>query len=60
MDNQKKQQQFESREIAGRTFDFDDYNKEGQVASGLAETHEQLSDHYSGVGDTVENRDEKI
>ncbi|RFU65344.1 YozQ family protein [Peribacillus glennii] len=60
MENNKKKQPFDSSGIAGRTFDFDDYNKDDEVSSGLAETHEQMSDHYAGRGDTVENRDSEV
>ncbi|PLT35050.1 YozQ family protein [Bacillus sp. V5-8f] len=60
MENNKKKPSFDSTEIAGRTFDFEDYNKDEEVSSGLAETHEQMSDHYAGRGDTVENRDRNI
>ncbi|MDQ0217802.1 DUF4025 domain-containing protein [Peribacillus cavernae] len=52
MDNEKKQQQESANKVAGRNFDFDDYKKDDQVSSGLAETHEQISDdYYSGTID---------
>ncbi|WP_080848871.1 YozQ family protein [Cytobacillus gottheilii] len=38
----KKNQQ--SLELAGRSYRPDDYNKEDQLSSGLAHTHEQVSD----------------
>ncbi|KAB2330651.1 YozQ family protein [Bacillus mesophilum] len=38
----KKNQQ--SLELAGRTYRPDDYKKEDQLSSGLAHTHEQVSD----------------
>lgn len=33
-------------EIAGRQYEFADYKKKGQLSSGLAKTHEQVSDGY--------------
>jgi hypothetical protein len=53
----KTEQQTASSKIAGRTFDFDDYKKDDEVSSGLAKTHEQISDNYasSPLDDAVEN-----
>ena len=36
----------ESTEIAGRTFETSDYQKNDELSSGLATTHEQVSDAY--------------
>jgi hypothetical protein len=36
----------ESSKIAGRTYDASDYQKNDELSSGLAETHEQFSDTY--------------
>lgn len=41
-----KKDQNESTEIAGRTFDTSDYQKNDALSSGLATTHEQVSDAY--------------
>lgn len=35
-----------STEIAGRTFQASDYQKNDELSSGLATTHEQVSDTY--------------
>ncbi|PLS18515.1 DUF4025 domain-containing protein [Bacillus sp. M6-12] len=44
----KKEELEKSLEIAGRTFDTEDYKKDDEVSIGLATTHEQVSDHYMG------------
>jgi hypothetical protein len=36
----------QSSEIAGRTYESSDYQKNDALSSGLAETHEQASDAY--------------
>lgn len=36
----------ESSKIAGKTYDVSDYQKKDQLSSGLAVTHEQVSDTY--------------
>jgi hypothetical protein len=36
----------ESQKIAGRVYDPSDYQKNDELSSGLAETHEQFSDVY--------------
>jgi hypothetical protein len=36
----------ETQEIAGRIYDASDYQKSDQLSSGLATTHEQVSDTY--------------
>ncbi|MDR7000564.1 YozQ family protein [Neobacillus niacini] len=48
-----KKNQNESTEIAGRNFDASDYQKNDALSSGLATTHEQVSDTYmEGVIET--------
>ncbi|WP_083402418.1 YozQ family protein [Bacillus sp. MUM 116] len=48
-----KKNQNESTEIAGRNFDASDYQKSDALSSGLATTHEQVSDTYmEGVIET--------
>ncbi|SFC79046.1 Protein of unknown function [Bacillus sp. OV322] len=42
-DNKK---QNSTSEIAGKHFKVEDYKKDDQLSSGLAETHEQVSDDY--------------
>ncbi|MDQ0225440.1 hypothetical protein CHH83_00790 [Bacillus sp. 7586-K] len=32
--------------IAGRFYEVEDYNREDSISSGLATTHEQVSDDY--------------
>jgi hypothetical protein len=60
-------------ELAGRNYQVEDYNRNDQISSGLASTHEQVSDSYmegeafSLVGDIngknislpLDNEDEK-
>jgi hypothetical protein len=36
----------DSKKLAGRTYDVTDYQKNDQLSSGLATTHEQVSDAY--------------
>lgn len=57
----EKKDQNESTEIAGRTFDTSDYQKNDALSSGLATTHEQVSDAYmegevGGVMDDVNGK----
>ena len=52
----------ESTEIAGRIYDTDDYKKKDELSSGLATTHEQVSDTYmegeiGGVMEDVNGKD---
>lgn len=42
----KKKNPTENTEIAGRSFDTSDYQKSDFLSSGLAVTHEQVSDTY--------------
>ncbi|MDF2035649.1 YozQ family protein [Bacillus sp. CMF12] len=40
--------------IAGRSYETEDYNRNDQLSSGLATTHEQVSDAYmEGQADAV-------
>lgn len=34
-------------DVAGRTYHLSDYHKNDEVSSGLATTHEQVSDTYA-------------
>ncbi|MGE6612743.1 YozQ family protein [Peribacillus sp. NPDC076916] len=57
-----KQSKNESSEIAGRIYDVSDYKREDNLSSGLATTHEQVSDTYAegevkAVVDDVNGRD---
>ncbi|CAH0277885.1 YozQ family protein [Peribacillus simplex] len=57
-----KQSKNESSEIAGRIYDVSDYKREDSLSSGLATTHEQVSDTYAegeikAVVDDVNGRD---
>ncbi|MBO0997611.1 YozQ family protein [Bacillus sp. SD075] len=57
-----KQSKNESSEIAGRIYDVSDYKREDTFSSGLARTHEQVSDTYAegdikAVVDDVSGRD---
>jgi hypothetical protein len=36
----------ENLNLAGRYYEVEDYNREDQLSSGLATTHEQVSDTY--------------
>ncbi|MDQ0198820.1 YozQ family protein [Neobacillus ginsengisoli] len=53
----------ENTEIAGRTFHPSDYQKDDSLSSGLATTHEQVSDTYMegeiGVGTENSNKTQK-
>ncbi|MEH7253641.1 YozQ family protein [Neobacillus niacini] len=42
----KKNSTTNSSDIAGRTYDTSDYQKNDVVATGLSTTHEQASDSY--------------
>jgi hypothetical protein len=48
----------EASKLAGRDYDVSDYQKEDQLASGLAKTHEQVSDTYM-VGECQPNVDKE-
>lgn len=47
----------ESTEMAGRSFETSDYQKKDTLASGLATTHEQVSDTYAEgeIGAVIDN-----
>lgn len=58
----RKQSKNESSEVAGRIYDVSDYKREDPLSSGLARTHEQVSDTYAegeikAVIDDVNGRD---
>lgn len=60
-----KQSKNESSEVAGRIYDVSDYKREDTLSSGLAQTHEQVSDTYvegeiKAVIDDVKGRDIEI
>jgi hypothetical protein len=55
----------DSQKVAGRVYDPSDYQKNDQLSSGLAETHEQFSDSYmegeiGAVIDDVNGKDIQI
>lgn len=55
----------DSQKVAGRVYDPSDYQKNDQISSGLAETHEQFSDSYmegeiGAVIDDVNGKDIQI
>jgi hypothetical protein len=52
----------DSTKLAGRTYDTSDYQKKDNLSSGLATTHEQVSDTYmegeiGAVIDDVKGKD---
>lgn len=62
---EKKSTNNKSAEIAGRVFDTSDYQKGDALSSGLATTHEQVSDTYmegeiGAVIDDAKGQDTKI
>ncbi|MFS0638281.1 YozQ family protein [Mesobacillus foraminis] len=46
--------------LAGRQYHTDDYNRQDELSSGLAKTHEQVSDTYmeGEILATIDNTDE--
>ncbi|WP_409301067.1 YozQ family protein [Peribacillus sp. SCS-155] len=53
--SKENKSKIDTSHIAGRTFHNEDYKKDDQLSSGLAETHEQVSDNYAGYpGDNNE------
>jgi Protein of unknown function (DUF4025) len=42
----EKKTKLESKQIAGRQYEVEDYNRQDELSEGLAETHEQASDDY--------------
>ncbi|MGE6376863.1 YozQ family protein [Peribacillus muralis] len=61
MNNKKSNEK--SSNIAGRVYDVSDYKRDDTLSSGLATTHEQVSDAYNAGGiasaDQNENDSEK-
>lgn len=41
-----KKEQLNSTQIAGRQYEVEDYKRDDELSSGLAVTHEQVSDDY--------------
>jgi hypothetical protein len=58
---EKKSQQPNSTDIAGRNYHTDDYQKNDALSSGLATTHEQVSDTYmeGEIGAVIDDVDGK-
>ena len=55
----------EALKLAGRTYDVQDYKRKDTLSSGLATTHEQVSDAYmegeiNAVIDNVDGKDIEI
>ena len=55
----------EALNLAGRTYDVQDYKRKDTLSSGLATTHEQVSDAYmegeiNAVIDNVDGKDIEI
>ena len=42
----EKKTKVESSQIAGRQYEVEDYKRQDELSSGLATTHEQVSDDY--------------
>ncbi|WP_057913647.1 YozQ family protein [Peribacillus muralis] len=57
MDNKKSKE--EALNIAGRVYDVSDYKRDDTLSSGLATTHEQVSDAYNASGITSTDRNKK-
>jgi hypothetical protein len=55
----KQKDQNDSTNIAGRTFEVEDYQKPDELSSGLAVTHEQVSDSYMAGETFQESRNKK-
>ncbi|TXC92959.1 DUF4025 domain-containing protein [Metabacillus litoralis] len=65
MSEKNKNHNVESKDIAGRVYDVKDYKGEDTLSSGLATSHEQVSDAYmegeiKPVVDHVDGEDIKI
>jgi hypothetical protein len=60
MNNTPKNQN-EQLDLAGRQYEVEDYNRNDQLSSGLATTHEQVSDSYmeGEIAPVVEDADGK-
>lgn len=48
-------------DVAGRTYHLSDYHKNDEVSSGLATTHEQVSDTYAEgeIGAVIEDNNQE-
>ncbi|MFE0504735.1 DUF4025 domain-containing protein [Peribacillus butanolivorans] len=60
-----KESKKDSLDIAGRIYDVSDYKRKDTLSSGLAKTHEQVSDTYTegemqSVVDDVEGKNREI
>ena len=57
----KKKFQVQSTQLAGRTYESDDYQRKDELSQGLAMTHEQASDSLTEgtIDGTIENVDGK-
>ncbi|WP_453990663.1 DUF4025 domain-containing protein [Bacillus nitroreducens] len=61
----KDKNQNTTEDLAARYYQPEDYDKDDQLSSGLAETHEQVSDSYmegeiKAVVDNVNKKDAEI
>ncbi|MFJ7754756.1 YozQ family protein [Peribacillus muralis] len=56
MNNKKSNEK--SSNIAGRVYDVSDYKRDDTLSSGLATTHEQVSDAYNAGGITSADQNE--
>ncbi|OCA87564.1 hypothetical protein A8F94_06810 [Bacillus sp. FJAT-27225] len=54
-----KENNTDSTKIAGKIYDVTDYQKDNELSSGLAETHEQAMDAYmeGEIGGKIERPD---
>ncbi|MCO0599915.1 YozQ family protein [Peribacillus butanolivorans] len=60
-----KESKKDSLDIAGRIYDVSDYKRKDTLSSGLAKTHEQVSDTYTegemqSVDDDVDGKNIEI
>ncbi|MBS4176499.1 YozQ family protein [Lederbergia citrea] len=46
MENKNNENKKDSLNLAGRTYEVEDYNRKDTLSAGLATTHEQVSDAY--------------
>lgn len=44
---EKRREKEAGKQVAGKQFDFKDYQNEDEISTGLAITHEQVSDDYT-------------
>lgn len=61
----KKNHNNESAKVAGKTYEVEDYQSNETLSSGLATTHEQVSDAYmegevNAVIDNVDGEDVQV